>query len=161
MAIKEKNSLGGRLSIILRDQSGMVLDRRHGINLITIAGKNLLAKYFTGNVVGKPELAIAVGGSSEGDKVKEEDTALTNQLDQTAATVPSIEEIDEDGTRRVVATVTAILPATGKDTEQEIKEAGILITPPNADPVLYNRVIFPVVTRTGNMEMTLTWEVLF
>ena len=46
--------------------------------------------------------------------------------------------------------------------KQELKEAGILITPPEPDEtVLYSRTVFPVVTRTGNMEMTLTWELFF
>ena len=159
MTMKEQHGLGGCLHIVLRDRSGAVHERRQIRNLITTAGKMLLANYFSGIILGKPELAIAVGSSD--DDVSEADTSLINQVEKVEATVPSVDVKEEGGVERVVAKVTATLPATEGEEQQQLKEAGILITPPNADPVLYNRVVFPVVTRTGNMEMTLTWEVMF
>lgn len=159
MAMKEYQVLGGRLTMILCDRSGRVLERRRATNIITTEGKTLLAKYLGGIVFGEPKLAIAVGGN--GDPPGESDTRLKEQLAEAAAGKPVISREDEDGTRRVVATVTATLPAKGGELKQELQEAGILITPPDGGPVLYNRTTFPVVTRTGNMEMTLTWELLF
>jgi len=155
MTMKEQHGLEGYLHIVLRDRSGTVIEQRKISNLITTAGKMLLANYFSGIILGKPEMAIAVGSS--GEKESEADTELINEEEKVAATVPSV-DVQKEG---VVVTVTATLPATDAEKQQQLKEAGILITPPNADPVLYNRVVFPVVTRTGNMEMTLTWEVMF
>jgi hypothetical protein len=159
MTMKEQHGLGGCLHIVLRDPSGAVLERRQIRNLITTAGKMLLAGYFSGIILGKPQMAIAVGSSD--DEVSEVDTALKKQMVQVEASVPSVDVKKESGVDRVVATVTATLPATEEEEQQQLREAGILITPPNAAPVLYNRVVFPVVTRTGNMEMTLTWDVVF
>lgn len=160
MAILEHHGLGGRLTMILCDRSGRVLERRRANNIITTEGKMLLAKYLGGIVFGEPKLAIAVGGN--GDEHDESYTRLKDE-DAKLAEEPAGKPVIriEDGTRRVVATVTATLPATGEDLIQELKEAGIIITPPDGDPVLYNRTTFPVVTRTGNMQMTLTWELLF
>ena len=53
------------------------------------------------------------------------------------------------------------LPPTGSADPQPLQEAGILISVTGAEPVLYNRVTFPVVNRAGNLEMTLSWEVIF
>ena len=67
-------------------------------------------------------------------------------------------------------TVIATFPARPDATEdQPLQEAGIVLQFPakvhldgeDVDEVLYNRVVFPVVTRTGNLEMSFTWEVLF
>ena len=159
MTMIEQHGLGGCLHIVLRDLSGTVHEQRQVRNLITTTGKMLLANYFSGIILGKPELAIAVGSS--GDEVSETDTALKNEVEKAVATVPSVHVKKEGGVDRVVATVTATLQATQEEKQQQLREAGILITPPNSDPVLYNRVVFPVVTRTGNMEMTLTWELVF
>ena len=61
----------------------------------------------------------------------------------------------------MTASVTATLPATADGTEQPLSEAGILIRLGQKEEVLYNRVTFPVVTRNGNLDLTLTWEVTF
>jgi len=45
--------------------------------------------------------------------------------------------------------------------QQALQEAGIVLKLPNREPVLYNRVTFPTVTRTSSLDITLTWEVSF
>ena len=67
MPIKECNGLAGRLSIELRDPAGRVVEQRRIDNLITRAGRDLLARLFTGAAQG-PELRIAVG--SQGGEVQ-------------------------------------------------------------------------------------------
>ena len=158
MPIKECHGLAGRLSIELRDPAGRLVDQRRVNNLITSAGRDLLARLFTGAAQG-PELQIAVG--SQGGSVQIGDTALGDQLDAAPATIPGVRVGDYEGLPRVIARVVATLPPTGNADPQALQEAGILVTLPGAPPVLYNRVTFPLVNRAGNLEMTLSWEVIF
>lgn len=158
MPMKECHGLAGRLSIELRDPSGRVVEQRRVNNLITNAGRNLLARLFAGAAQG-PELRIAVGG--QGGEVRAEDVALGDLLDSAEASIPSIALVDHDGLPRITARVTATLPASGSADPQTLQEAGILMSLPGAEPVLYNRVTFPLINRAGNLEMTLTWEVIF
>ena len=158
MPIKECNGLAGRLSIELRDPAGRVVEQRRIDNLITRAGRDLLARLFTGAAQG-PELRIAVG--SQGGEVQPGDTALGAQLDAAAATIPSVAIGDYEGQPRVIARVVATLPPTGSADPQALQEAGIVVSLPGMEPVLYNRATFPLVNRAGNLEMTLSWEVIF
>ena len=158
MPIKECNGLAGRLSIELRDPAGRVVEQRRIDNLITRAGRDLLARLFTGAAQG-PELRIAVG--SQGGEVQPGDTTLGEQLDAAAATIPSVAIGDYEGQPRVIARVVATLPPTGSADPQALQEAGIVVSLPGMEPVLYNRATFPLVNRAGNLEMTLSWEVIF
>ncbi len=158
MPIKECNGLAGRLSIELPDPAGRVVEQRRIDNLITRAGRDLLARLFTGAAQG-PELRIAVG--SQGGEVQPGDTTLGAQLDAAAATIPSVAIGDYEGQPRVIARVVATLPPTGSADPQALQEAGIVVSLPGMEPVLYNRVTFPLVNRAGNLEMTLSWEVIF
>lgn len=159
MAIHETHGLNGRLTIEIRSLDGQLLTKRQHNNLITSSGKTLVARLFTGEVTGKPDLLIAVGDSSEPAKIT--DNKLGNQLDSASATTQAIHVTPIDGIQRAVADVVATFPVLAPDKTQVLREAGILINFPNQQPVLYNRVNFPEITRTGNLEMTLTWEVLF
>ena len=152
MAITERQGITGRLTIVLREPQGKVLERRQVHNVITMAGKHLLANFFTGAVQAVPTLFIAVG--ADGDTAAEESNT---ELPGLLVEVPAEVSVNEN-----VATVTATLPAKNGDEVDALREAGIRIQVPGWDaPVLYNRVVFPVVNKSGNMEMTLTWEVVF
>lgn len=158
MEMADKHGLKGQLTIIARDLSGAIVDYRKIDNLITTGGRRLLAQYFTGLVFGKPKLLIAVG--DQDDTPVELDDKLKNQLDEQPVKEPEIKK-DTDEQGRVSVLISATLPVTQIKEEQGLKEAGILIQTPDGDFVLYNRTTFPVVTRTGNMELTLTWELFF
>lgn len=157
MGNMERQGMKGRLTLVLRDADGREVDRREVDNLITDAGRAFVAGYFTGVLQGAPKLFIAVG---TGKKVAgattnppaASDTALTNQVDRAEATV---------AVKDNVATVTATLRASGGGEVQSLEEAGIQIELSGQKPVLYNRVTFAVVSKSPNMEMTLSWEVTF
>lgn len=156
--MRDKHDLAGRVTIVLHEPGGRVVQERRVNNLITTEGRRLLARLFTG-AAQRPDLKIAVGSTSGPAAVT--DTALGAQLDSAEATVSKLDTVEEKGEQRVVATISATLPATGAAAPQEIREAGIVLAFSGADPVLYNHVTFPVITRVGNLEMTLTWEVIF
>ena len=158
MSLHEKQTLSGRLTIELRTPDGRIVSRRQHDNLITTAGKALVARIFSGEVTGKPELRIAIGSGP--NDAKPDDKHLGKHRDEVVATTKEVAIVSEDGQQRARATVTATFPPLG-DGRQELHEAGIVIRFPNLDPVLYNRVAFGSITRTGNLDMTLTWEVLF
>ncbi|HSC80038.1 MAG TPA: hypothetical protein VLC08_06775, partial [Chitinolyticbacter sp.] len=153
--------LAGVLGIVVRDQDGSIVEERRVNNLITTAGRRVLAQLMTGGV--SPGLMQIAVGSGDKD-VTPGDEKLNWQLDVADAKVPSVDTIaaeDDNGLPRVRALVQATLPARVGGEVQELKEAGILITPTNQLPVLYNRVTFPPINRSGNLELTLTWEVIF
>lgn len=155
--MKEHHGLDGRVKIELRDRSGTLVEQRMVQNLITTAGRKLLGKLFSG-AADKPEFAIAVGAGSTAPDIS--DTALGNQLDAAKATLAA-PRIDDNNPRQVVVNVSATLPVDESRPDQALTEAGILITLPGQAPVLYNHVVFPLITRTGKLEMTLSWEVIF
>ncbi len=158
--MRERQELAGRVSIVLRDPAGRVVERRQVDNLITTAGRTLLANALTGVVqVQSQYLTVDVGSSST--TPNEADTALGARVDSAPAQIMAPKVVTAGGTTRVVATVSAMLPATGTAEPQQLQEAGIVVTLPGQTPVLYNHVTFPVITRAGNLEMTLTWEVTF
>ena len=158
MPLKDHHGLAGRLHIELRDADGRLVERYRVNNLITTAGRRLLASLFAGTAQ-SPGLQIAVGGS--GGDVQPGDVHLGSPVDAAPATIPAIAEDVVDGAPRIVLRVVATLPPTGKPDAQALQEAGILVSVPGAEPVLYNRVTFPLINRAGNLEMTLTWEVIF
>jgi hypothetical protein len=158
MSLHEQQTLSGRLTIELCTPDGRMVARRQHDNLITTAGKALVARIFSGEVTGKPELRIAIGSGAY--DAKPDDKNLGEPRDEVVATTREVTVVSEDGQQRALATVTATFPPIG-DGRQELHEAGIVIRFPNLEPVLYNRVTFGSITRTGNLDMTLIWEVLF
>jgi hypothetical protein len=158
MSMHEQQTLSGRLTIELRTPEGRIVTRCRHDNLITTAGKALVARIFSGELFGKPELRIAIGSGAYDPRP--EDKNLGEPRDEVVATTQQVTIVSEDGQQRALATVSATFPPLG-DGRQELHEAGIVIRLPNRDPVLYNRVTFGSITRTGNLDMTLTWEVLF
>jgi hypothetical protein len=153
MPLTENNGLSGRLRIVVRDGQGRVVDERRVDNLITDAGRQLLARLFAGQAQAN-ELRIAAGTNGEAQGA---DQATITVVADARASV-AIDDPVRDG--RALARVVATLPASGDPNPQAIAEAGIVIVLPDRR-VVYNRVTFPVVNRAGNLEMTFTWEVSF
>lgn len=148
--VVERQSMTGRLTLVLRDEHGREVERREVNNLITDAGRNLVARFFSGTLQTVPRLTIVVGGSDIAVTVG--DTALKAPLDRAEATASVVGNMAE---------VKATLPAAGTGTAQALKEAGIRIELGNQPAVLYNRVVFPVVNKGPNMEMNLSWQITF
>ena len=151
MTLKEQHGLSGRLHITLTE-GGRVVGERHVDNLITDAGRQLVARLFAGQAQAN-ELRIAVGTNAK-------------ELDASQATITAVADakasvvVGQGNDKRALARVVATLPASGDANPQPIQEAGILIVLPDSQ-VVYNRVTFPVVNRAGNLEMTFSWEVSF
>lgn len=154
----ERHQVTGRLTIQVRSENGDWVDVRRVDNLITTAGKTLLARVFTGALQGH-QLQVAVGGG--GDAPVAGDTKLNPKLDQVAASFGDPVTRTVDGTEMIVVTVSADLPARGNAEPQVLREAGIVAVASNQPDVLYNHVTFDPISRSGSLEMKLTWEVMF
>lgn len=154
-----------RLDLELHDRAGALLAARSAYNTVLRGGGQLIADLFTGS--GGPITHLAVG-TSDDDPTSVSVTALANDdgtgqpgiTGDTTAAIPAdafVIEVDEVR-NRVLVKVRGTLPdAAGVGT---IREAALMSRQAGGD-VLYNRVVFPPVTKADDHDLTLFWEVEF
>lgn len=143
----ERHEMKGTLTLELRAPDGALVERRVARNLITDGGRSLVADLFAG-AVGERKLYIAVGTGSAPPAAA--DSELTSSVRAQATSIAV----------RNVATVHATFLPTGSGDPVPITEAGIVIEV-GQRKALYNRVTFEVVNKAANMQLTLSWEVVF
>jgi len=158
---KETQGMDGVLTLELLHLDGALLERRRVPNLITLAGKQLVAELLMGRVTALPtRWSIAVGTGIH--QPSPTDTMLGTQVDEAPDAAPKVEAVKQgDGTSIVRATVTATLQPLPQATVQPLTEAGILIRQGGETAILFNRVRFEEVNRGPNMVMKMTWEISF
>lgn len=165
--MRESSSPTGRLTLRLIDpRTGAVVTERRVRNLVTLAGRQLLADLFRGQVDVRPPAAtiqIVVGGQLGVDPLEPALTDAALQHPQLAvdAVIESSEAHAVDGTDRIVTTLSATLEADPAGPDRTLTEAGVQLTPYGSASVLYNRVVFGAITKTAALQMTLSWEVIF
>jgi hypothetical protein len=158
--MQEQHKLGGRLRLTLLDpRSGeVVMERRHN-NLVTLAGRRFLAEILTGQRVFEG-MNIVVGDGTEPPEL--DDQALSHQLDVVEATEISEAVTDKvDEPYRILTVITGTFEAKLGDEELHINEAGIQLASADGNSVLYNRVTFEPIEKKANLQLTLSWELLF
>ena len=148
---------GGRLTVELCGRDGRVLRRDPVDNLITVAGRSCLALLLGGQTQVKG-LRMAVG--TDATDPTPEDTALGAMVDTVAADLGEPRRMVDNGRQAVGAVVRATLPPLAGTSAQALREAGIMIDT-GVQSVLYNHVVFPVITRTADLQVSLSWEVIF
>lgn len=157
----------GVLTLELRSCSdGQVLLTRHKSNAVMQAGGMLVARLFAGQ--GKAITHMGVG-TSNADDPDFTTAALSNVEiagqpaltgDTTAPLATDAFTEIADPTKRVVTVrVRGTLPAAAA--VGTIRESGLLSQQEDNSFVLYNRVIFPPVTKGSDHELTLFWEISF
>jgi hypothetical protein len=168
--MRETQSPGGRLTITVRDPAtGAIVLTRRVQNLVTLTGRALLADLLTGAVAGFAKIELVVGGPPDPADLGFTprppalgDTALENQLVAVPVTTGQpTEQADEGGSPRMVTPVSGTLEAVAGGDKLVLTEAGIQITKIDDSKILYNRVVFDRITKEANLQMTLTWEVIF
>lgn len=153
------------LTVELRDVGGAVLETRRAHNTVLRGGGQLIADLFTGG--GGPITHMAVG-TSDDDPTSVTVTELGNDdgtgqpgiSGDTAATLPAEAfaiEVDEPRNRVLVR-----VRGTLNDTAAVgiLREAA-LVSRQDGDDLLYNRVVFPPVTKGADHDLTLFWEIEF
>jgi hypothetical protein len=160
MSTQEKQSIQGRLQLVLKDSTtGRVLQNRVVKNNIMAGGSELVAKLFCGEL-SHPISHVGLGTSSE----QADDITLTNLVAPLASLAP-IQPVEGEPSlvSMDAATGTATVKFAATFNEQQgngaLQEAGIF----NSDTggVLYNRVTFPVINKADNHTLTLEWEIIF
>lgn len=164
--MRETSSPTGRLTIRLIDpRTGKVAFEHRAKNLVTLAGRQALADLFRGLTDVRPPapIQIVVGGAQDVTPTPPtlDDTALENPQIEVDATFESSLTQDVDGTRRIVTTLSATLEADPGGPDFTLTEAGVQLNPAGGAQVLYNRVVFGPITKTADLQMTLSWEVIF
>lgn len=166
----------GQLVIHLYAADGTLLEERRSHNAVLKSGGELVARLFAGQLAGGiTHMGVGTNDTPEGDRFST--TALANPEGAEALTggtevaiTPdqiSVQPPDET-TRTVKVRVRATLPASAA--VGTIREASLMsrATPPGAPPdappaapVLYNRVVFPPLTKGSDHELSLFWEITF
>lgn len=168
--MREYQTPQGRLLITLHDPAtGAVIFEQRVSNLVTLAGRKLLAEMLTGAVAGFDRAEIVVGGPPDPDDASYvtpaaalENTALHHELRALPASLGEPFQLDDSaGQPRMVTRVSGTLDAQLDGTRLAMTEAGIQITKLSGTKILYNRVVFARITKEPDMQMTLTWEVIF
>lgn len=147
----------------LTDPAGTVHAVRDTWNSVMRDGAVLVARLFAGAAEGRPITHIGVGTSDAPEPDTFTTTKLANdpQLDgATEAEIPaSAFTVTTDTARRLaVVRVRGTLPDTAA--RGTIREAG-LMSRTDANSVLYNRVTFAPISKAGDHELTLFWEITF
>jgi hypothetical protein len=151
-------NITGRLTLRKTTLDGVLAEEVMVSNDITLAGRELVAKLFglekdVGQV--KRVSLIQLGKGSEKTDPKST-TKLGSKVGQTAITkVEQLPAADPDGTPRVLLRLTGELGED--DCNDELREAGLF----TADEVMYNRVVFPTITKSSHFKLTLVWEITF
>jgi hypothetical protein len=164
MTFRDQAQPRGRVLLTLHDATGRIHLQQRIPNLITTAGRSMLANMFISQlrikrldmVIGEGDTAPAIG-----------DVALTTPVDRQAANHKEpgdgTEEDEEAGFTRAIRTISATFNVREDPAAQDqtIQEAGILAVLDDDSEVLYNRVVFGLITRSPKLALTLDWDVLF
>lgn len=176
MKITDTLAMQGRLNIQVFDPLGHRVSTNWADNAIVYTGRELVAKLFAQVDNTQPITHIAIG---TGDKAVDpsQDTGLVNEVFRKAlkpfdlsrdlveleVTVPT--DSGEQQQRSSLIRLSADLefnepnPDNNNDQPYNLKEAGLF----NAaeDGVMYNRVVFPGISKTKDFKLTLVWEIIF
>ncbi len=154
MAIREQARIRGVLNLTLLGEGGAVLERRRIDNLITRAGRQLLAELLTGAheaIASSLELAAGLGDNAPSI----DDSALESESMRVPAVSQGVEY--DDAEQAIIARIHATLP---EGEAHALVEAGIFVTPIGGAPAtLFNRATFPVINKGANMSVAVTWEI--
>lgn len=156
MPPSEHTRIQGELTLELRDHHGALLERRTVHNLITDAGKILLARLLGGKTNGAVSLSIAVGKVTAAPA--RGNTALGEQLARVPADMGDPGVFDAGVRVNVRATIP---PGGDPQLVLPLTEAGILAQVGDSETVLFNRVTFPVINKGASMSLLLSWDLTF
>lgn len=160
MRSTESIELKGRLSLALTNRAGQTVLQQTASNMVVTTGRDLVAKLFS-DVEIAPINFVAVGTSEK--PVDENDQSLGAQLGDRKPFLgtfdPSahLSTVGEGAEKRKKITRTVELDFT--EANGELREAGLFNAA--ADGIMYNRVVFPTITKTDSFKLTLIWEILF
>jgi len=153
---EEAAGIRGILRIVARRRGGPITARREVYNLITLAGRRLLVEALTRGI-DNVKLAIAVGEGQSPPRV--EDEALAEHLLSARVSDVALVPRGDGDSDSIRVRLQAELPRCAEGESQTIREAGLVITYGSGEgPVLFNRALFPALTRAADVDINLEWE---
>lgn len=157
MSFGESIGVAGRIHLSVYEPGGRLVEERRVNNLVTLEGRRLLGRCLAGLVIPGTQLQLAIGTGTRATSL--DDLTLEREVAAVPVDSPQV-VVDGDGaTRRAMLRVRAVFPALVGET-QLIGEAGVVLQV-GGQPLLFNRAIFPVVSRAERLEVALAWEILF
>jgi len=158
----------GTLQVELRDRFGVAIATRRVGNAVMRAGAQLVADLFSGRGRGITHMGVGTSDAPESDAFATD--RLTNEAvgeapalaGGTEASIPPEAFLapEIDPVKRVVRVrLRATLPAGAA--VGTLREAGLLARADADNAVLYNRVTFAPISKGGDHELTMFWEVSF
>lgn len=177
MKIADELDMRGRLQIKKFNSDGELITELKADNFIVYTGRALVAKLFLGKelllgeeiapikyiAVGTGELAVNPVTDSKlqaevfRKQIKTIDP-LKDLSDTPEVTVTKEGKQIQQKNRKVIISADLDFKEPGDET-YELKEAGLFNAAEGG--VMYNRVVFPVVTKTPDFKLTLVWEIIF
>lgn len=149
MQTQESIKVTGKLSIVVRDESGAVKDQRDVNNLVVTTGKTFIAssllKTTTNSPAAMSHMAVGTGATAAAAG----DTALGAEI---AASRTALGTATSSGAVVTYAATFAAGVGTGAVTEAGIFNASSAGT-------MMCRTVFSVVNKGANDSMTITWTV--
>jgi hypothetical protein len=163
--MNEKHTMSGFLTLQVSDREGRLVYEQPCKNRIVTSGRRMVAQMFGGVPSGTPPSKVshmAVG--EDGTAPADGDTGLRAQR---AGRKPigevTYEEFDEPieggSIRRIRARLTAEFDFGEANGDEPLREAGVFNAATGG--VMYNRVTFQEVTKTGAFKLTLLWDIVF
>lgn len=176
MFLADVHPMKGRLHIQASDRGGQIIHTIHADNAIVYSGRELVAKLFARADDIDPVSHIAVGTDDTPPNANQ-DTALGRQVfrkELKPFEAKDLTEIEVDVTNQKGETVrqrssiirlSADLDFNEPNVDDnggrpyDLKEAGLF----NAEEggIMYNRVVFPNISKTQDFKLTLVWEIIF
>src|SRR5262245_21787000 len=164
--MNEQIDMRGAVTVILTDRDGRTVEavRRH--NRIVRAGRQLVAQLFAGVTAGTPPAKVThmAVGTGAADPADDQTALVAERAPRKAITDVQYTDFDERQTagpvRRVRVSMRSVFDFGEANGAEPLREAGIL-TGDAPGGVMYNRVVFPAVTKTNAFQLTLLWEITF
>jgi hypothetical protein len=153
------------LTLTGRDGRPVTVLRKH--NRIVRAGRQLVAQLFGGVTTGTPPARVTHMAVGTGDTAPTDDqTALVAERAPRKAiaevTYTDFDEVQTGGgsVRRVRVSLRTVFDFAEANGAEPLREAAIF-TSDAPGGTMYNRVVFPAVTKTAAFQLTLLWEITF
>jgi len=176
MFLSHVHPMKGRLHIQQFDRAGRLINAMEADNAIVYTGRELVAKLFAQVDNIKPISHIAIG-TDDTPVDPGKDTALDRQVfrkalrpfEQKDMTEIAVDVTDLEGKqqrqRSSIIRLSADLDfdepnvADNGNRPYNLKEAGLFNDAEGG--VMYNRVVFPSISKTADFKLTLVWEIIF
>jgi hypothetical protein len=163
----EHIDMRGAVTIMLSDASSRPVCLVRQQNRIVRSGRQLVAQLFGGVATGTPPARVTHMAVGTGDAPPADDqiALVAERAPRKPIAAVTYTDVDEPqpggGTvRRVRASLRAVFDFAEANGAEPLREAAIF-TSDAPGGVMYNRVVFPAVTKTNAFQLTLFWEITF